>query len=559
MRNCNLHLLLLIVSLSLFACSPQREASDLLRQAQSLVDTQPDKALQLIDSIFYPERSLNRREYMSYLVTRVQARHRNFLPINEDTLIFIARDYFARRNNDARKTALAFFYSGCVYEEQDNFENAMQQFNYAADYAARADDANLQGLIHFYIGDLFANAGLHLEALKEFKKAERFFANVFSDRAMRNRVYSFSAIGRMYSFSGQQTNALAAFHKGLELARSSENNKLLGLLHQNIHLNYFHRGEYGNAEKHLRLSFELNEDITEAPRYYLNFAKLFTNTNQTDSLNLYVNKLRQSVEQSDNLRFKVAVYRFLATDAKARSDFDAAFEYLQKDLVLMEEITRRRLEQTVFEVRQRYNFERMQHRYNEMIINRQWWIIILLSTVIVIAAFFTIYRLIQRKKWKEAVERIEILETINQHLEKNLQQKNSNNRKDLTWRFDVEKLVAEVSRSKDATETKLTLNKLNKILYGQQSIDGRWEAQLNMLHTVRPGFINKIKEKYPTLPEIEFRICILAYLGFSNRDTAIVLGTAENTIQTYRTKLRKNIGLDSAGDIADYLDKEIGW
>ena len=93
MKNCNLHLLLLTVTLSLLACNPQREASDLLRQAQSLVDTQPEKALQLIDSIFYPERSLSRREYMSYLVTKVQARNRSYLPVNEDTFIFTARDY----------------------------------------------------------------------------------------------------------------------------------------------------------------------------------------------------------------------------------------------------------------------------------------------------------------------------------------------------------------------------------------------------------------------------------------------------------------------------------
>ena len=558
MRNCNLHLLLL-VTLSLLACNPQREASDLLRQAQNLVDTQPEKALQLIDSIFYPERSLSRREYMSYLVTRVQTRHRNFLPIDQDTLIFIARDYFARRNNDVRKTALAFFYSGCVYEEQGNFENAMRHFNQAAEYAVRADDTNLQGLIHSYIGDLLADAGLYIEALEEYKKAERFFANSPLDNAVENRVRSFSAIGRMYLLLGQEDSDLAVLHKGLELARRSKNSQLLHLMHQNIHLNYFHRGEYENAEKHLRQAFELNNNTTNLPRFYLNFARLFTNTNQTDFLNLYVDKLRQVVEQSDDLLFKIAAYRFLATDAKARNDFDAAFAYLQKDLILMEEVTRSRLEQTVFEVRQRYNFERLRYRYAQMIVVRQQWIIFLLLTVIIIIVIFAVYRVLLRRKWKEALERNEILETINRHLEKNIQQKKSHNRKDLTWRFDVEKLVAEANRSKDATNAKLTLSKLNKILYGQQNIDKRWEAQLNILHTVRPGFADKIKEKYPALPEIEFRICILAYLGFSNRETAVVLGTAENTVQTYRTKLRKNIGLDAAGNIADYLDKEISW
>jgi len=197
----------------------------------------------------------------------------------------------------------------------------------------------------------------------------------------------------MYSFIGQQNNALAALRKGLELAKSSESNELLGLLHQNIHLNYFRRGEYENAEKHLRLSFELNEDAMEMSRYYLNFARLFKNTNQTDSLNLYVDKLRQAVEQSDNLLFNVAVYRFLAVEAKARYDFNAAFEYLQKDLVVLEKITRRRLEQSVYEARQRFNYLRHQEAHTQALLRIQKWTILLLLFSLIVSLFAAlIYR-----------------------------------------------------------------------------------------------------------------------------------------------------------------------
>ena len=291
MRNCNLHLLLLIATLSLFACNPQREASDLLRQAQSLVDTQPEKALQLIDSIFYPERSLSRREYMSYLVTKVQARNRSYLPVNEDTFIFTARDYFARRNNDPRQTALAFFYSGWVYDEQGDFENAMLHFQQAAEYAAKTDDTNLKGLIQFNIGYLFSNAGLYLEALEEYRKVERLFANSSVDNAIERQARSFAAIGRVYMFLRKNDNALTALHKGLELLKRNESSDFLSLLHQNIHLVYRQISDYESAKRHLRQAFALNDDIANLPRYYLNFARLFMNTNQTDSLNLYVDKL----------------------------------------------------------------------------------------------------------------------------------------------------------------------------------------------------------------------------------------------------------------------------
>ena len=73
----------------LSAChNPQPEADNLLLQAEQLMDEHPDSALLLIDSIFYPEKSLNKEDYMRYSVSRVRARYKNWLPIYEHTLIF---------------------------------------------------------------------------------------------------------------------------------------------------------------------------------------------------------------------------------------------------------------------------------------------------------------------------------------------------------------------------------------------------------------------------------------------------------------------------------------
>lgn len=102
------------------ACNPQPEAPTLLQQAQAVIETHPDSAMQLIDSIFYPEGTLEKKHYMQYLVTRVQARYKNFRPVAEDTLIFKVRDYFTAHDKDLKQSTLAWFYSGCVYREQKN-------------------------------------------------------------------------------------------------------------------------------------------------------------------------------------------------------------------------------------------------------------------------------------------------------------------------------------------------------------------------------------------------------------------------------------------------------
>lgn len=77
-------LFLIIVILS--SCDkPQPQASLLLAQAEQLIEDYPDSALMLIDSIYYPEKSFNEKDYMRYCLVRVQVRHKNYLPINEDT------------------------------------------------------------------------------------------------------------------------------------------------------------------------------------------------------------------------------------------------------------------------------------------------------------------------------------------------------------------------------------------------------------------------------------------------------------------------------------------
>jgi hypothetical protein len=56
----------------------------MLQKAEQLIDEYPDSALLLIDSIFYPEKSLNNEDYMRYLVRLVQAKKKTDNQISEE-------------------------------------------------------------------------------------------------------------------------------------------------------------------------------------------------------------------------------------------------------------------------------------------------------------------------------------------------------------------------------------------------------------------------------------------------------------------------------------------
>jgi tetratricopeptide (TPR) repeat protein len=573
MKHRNLSILLsFVIILLLFACNPQREARDLLRQAQALVDTQPEDALHLIDSIFYPERSLNEKEYMSYLVTWVQARYRNHSPIDADTVIFVARDYFAKYNQDVRQTALAYFYSGCVYLEREDFENAMEQYKHAAEYIAKTNDTDLQGLIQYNIGDLLQKTALYIEALEQYKIAESFFANSLNDNAVERQTGCFMAIGLMYMISGQSDSAFVAYHKGLELAKNSENIELMRLLMQNISATYIEVGEYEKAENYLRQSFELNNDIANLSRYYLNFAMLFTNTSQPDSLAVYVDKLKQTVGQSDDLYLEAASYHFLATNARTNEDFNVAFHYQQQRNDVSGMIYEKRLEQSIYEAKQRFDYQRYQDEHTQTLLRRQRWSIFFLTFSLVVSLFTVfMYRrmLHQRNRMLSLQNVINTLKQTNSDLqvrktkqtdeESNVQMLSKRLSEALLWKFDMLFKVLLIKTQLDENkklDREIAISKFSSAVFGKDSPQS-WDILMEIIEEANPGFLSFIKNRYPQFTDTEYKVAALSFAKIQSQRVAAVLGQSKSSVDMARSNILKKMNLrESAADFYTVLWQE---
>ncbi|SEA05527.1 Tetratricopeptide repeat-containing protein [Porphyromonadaceae bacterium KH3R12] len=288
------------------ACNPQPEAPKLLVEAERLVESNPDSAMLLIDSIFYPEKSLRYEHYMHFLVTQVQAKYKTRRSIHEDTLIFLARDHFSARNKDSHTTTLAWFYSGCVHRERQEYEKATEHYLAAGDYAVEAGDYALQGLVQYNLGDLFAVQDLYTKALERYKAAARFYSEYPEEEA-----YSLSAVGRMFLLDKNPDSAFFYFQKGLNTAKSTNDKILQSLLAQNIGVAYQQTGQYTEAERYFRQSYQYNSDKKDQARYYLNFAELYSQMERQDSVAFYTGKLKNSIDSTDNNYTKASAYRFL--------------------------------------------------------------------------------------------------------------------------------------------------------------------------------------------------------------------------------------------------------
>ena len=551
---------IILISTILFiltACSidPQPEAEDLLVEAESLAESDPDSAFQLIDSIMYPQQSLSRGQYMRYLVTNVQVKYKTYRPVDEDTLIFNARNYFSEKGKDNRMTTLAWFYSGCVFREQKDLAKAMEHYKEAASYAKLAGDEALEGLVVHNMGDLMAEQGVYDVALEHYRQSVKLH-NTIPCRIPD----SYSAMGRMYLLMQQPDSAFYFFHKGLELAEELDNYESIILISQNLNVAYTRDKEYDKAEFYLRQSFNLNRDSTNLPRYYLNFANLYRGVNNPDSVLWYIDQLKLVVDSAEDDYYKFSVYKYLSEWEKENSNFDAAFSYQTQQMNTLIRIMNERGKESVYAANKKYDYEKVQKQYYMDLTVRQKWIIMLITALFCGGSLFTYYWVRQRNRRAEALSTIETLQSMNHELESSLHEKQQELRKNILWRFSVSREMLELNKQLNKPDT-IKLNdsqwvgRFNKIVYGKRDIKGLWDAILETYEEALPGLSEKVKNKYPDLSESELKICLLVYAGFTVKESAIILDLSPNTIQTRRTGVRNKMGLSLRGDIAAEIDK----
>lgn len=135
----------ILLSVSLSSCSSSVK-NPLLLCADSLMEVSPDSALSILESISSPQK-LSRADRALYALLLTQARHKNYVPLDDDSLIKTAVDYYGDRDS-----AL------CYYQK-------------ALDYALVVQDSNLIGPLYHDLAMVYYEEEDYIQADKYISKA----------------------------------------------------------------------------------------------------------------------------------------------------------------------------------------------------------------------------------------------------------------------------------------------------------------------------------------------------------------------------------------------------
>lgn len=205
------------------------------------------------------------------------------------------------------------------------------------------------------------------------------------------------------------------------------------------------------------------------------------------------------------------------------------------------------------EIEKKYNFQKIENRNKQLVIDRQRILLLSLGLLLVLLIFTAIYIshvLSHKRVLADAEQKIYQM----QKMAKGFNKKESSFRNVLIRHLDILKKAAllEGYLKEDELKTgKNLLRKFNDVVYGQKELD--WNILYDALNNASNGFLDHLKIKFPELEESEFRICSLVFIECNNTEIAIILNYSVNTVQAKKSIIRKKLGIKTFGDIRNFL------
>ena len=171
--------LLLFVFVMFQSCGRGRGEYPLLSRADSLMFVRPDSSLTILEGMAVPEDEEG-RAYYALLLT--QARYRNYEPIEDDSLLRIALNYYGT-SDDLQKRAWTLLYAGCLYADWGEKQKALAYFHESLRVAEKSGNNLLLSYIYHNLGKLLEGEMPYNQSIAYFKKSKE-YAVAMKDTAL---------------------------------------------------------------------------------------------------------------------------------------------------------------------------------------------------------------------------------------------------------------------------------------------------------------------------------------------------------------------------------------
>ena len=368
-----------------------------LAQAENCMYAYPDSALHILEKMT-PPKVTDKYQYATWCLLVSQAKIKNYVELESDSLISIGYKYFQQKENPQRK-ALAGYLEGIYYnDEKHDAETALKCYLEAATEIEKTEDYQLAHLIHAEIGHIYAYRSLVDYATSAYQKAYD-FAKLSNNK--RYIALSLSYIGRAYSIKPDMDKAIDYYEAAIKIAKEADDKQLLtpGILNElaSVHV------RIQNNKQALIYALEAlhTNKENESLQNYLTVGNIYRQLKINDSAQYYLDR----AATSDNIYTACGAYQSLYyLNRTIPQNYAKAMTYCDKFYTYIDSITKIKHGKEIIAMKEKYDHEKLLNEKktlqieNEQIIRNNLYI--LLFIVIVIACLIFLYqrKLIQKER-----------------------------------------------------------------------------------------------------------------------------------------------------------------
>ncbi len=301
--------------------------------------------------------------------------------------------------------------------------------------------------------------------------------------------------------------------------------RVLGLLHS--------LKEYGLAKQYIQ---GLRKQMKRSDIPYINLIEgdLWMELHQPDS----AMKHYLIASETGNEFITSVAYERLALLMEERRTLDAA---LDKHIQSIE--VKNNLKYNYAHEQDTRDFEalKLKNELNELKVKQQSYVILILGLgafILLLCGSFAIYLLHRKRKHlmqeNLLLKQQEELSTLREK-EAVLREKDAKMREELFRRIRIVKDLEEGNRVHIA--------------------DGDWKDIHVMLESTYPGFLKKLRNSYPDLPEKDINFCCLVKINMTLQNLADIYCISINSVSRRKLRLKEKLGIDKEDSLSKFLNR----
>ncbi len=385
-------LFIILIGCLFASCIDGSRQLALLQEAETRMQEHPDSALAILQQI---DRTALRSRYgkARYALLYSQALDKNYVDVDSDSLIVRALSYYLRRGSK-KERALAYYYSGRIYENAGNIDSAIVQFTNAEDILKTTTEASLQGLTSGALARLYETQHFIELAKNKYLDAATAFAKAGQKR---NELFAYMSVLGMLSILNDFDSLRLYDEYTFDLAKELQDSaSILKLARTKASQWIKEHSDYREALRVLQNAADTYNHGIIPQNCYLLLCDIYTHLNKPDSALLYLQPLLNGM-QNESARGQLEYLYMASRIYKMKKDDSNAYRYNAEALHICDSMYFAEKEHAIPELQAKYQNERLAlHNKYLKSINRYQLIIAIIALITIL--FISLWLIGRRQK-----------------------------------------------------------------------------------------------------------------------------------------------------------------